>query len=72
MKKLLLVHRHKFGTSTAFCKAKDFTREDVSQEEAIKLAKLCGLDFEPDEGEELEILDADQMDVPTITKDMLK
>jgi hypothetical protein len=70
--KLLLIHRHKFGTSTAFCNAKDFTQEDVSAEEVVNLAELCDLNFEPDEGEELEILNADQMFCPDITKEMLK
>ena len=70
--KLLLVHCHKFGVSTAFCNAQDFSREDVDDEQAVKLAKLCGLDFDTDNAEELSILDADQMDCPTITKDMLK
>ena len=74
-KKKLLVHCHQFGTSTAFCLAKDFKDKDLllSEEQAIKLAKICGLDFEPDKGEELSILDVpDERDIPTITKEMLK
>jgi len=72
--KKLLVHRHQYGTSTAFCLAKDFKDKDLllSEEQAIKLAKICGLDFEPDKGEELEILDVpSEKDIPTITKEML-
>lgn len=72
MKKKLLVHRHQYGTSTAFFYAADFEITDVSEEQAPRLAKLCGLDFEPEKGEDLEILDADQMDCPTITKEMLQ
>jgi hypothetical protein len=70
--KKLLVHRHQYGTSTAFCLAKDFKDKDLllTEEQAIKLARICGLDFEPQKGEELDLLD-----VPSendITKDMLK
>jgi hypothetical protein len=73
--KKLLVHRHEYGTSTAFCVVKDFKDKDLllSEEQAIKLAKICGLDFEPDKGEELNFLDVpSEKDIPTITKDMLQ
>jgi hypothetical protein len=73
-KQKLLIHRHEYGYSTAFCLAKDFKDKDLllSEEQAIKLAKICGLDFEPDKGEELTIVDVPGNDCPTITKDMLK
>lgn len=71
MKKLLLVHRHEYGTSTAFFNAQNFEREDVSEEQATRLAKLCGLDFEPDKNEKLDILEVID-DCPTITLDMLR
>ena len=74
-KKKLLVHRHEYGTSTAFCLTKDFKDKDLllSEEQAIKLAKICGLDFEPEKGEDLEILDVpSEKDCPTITKEMLQ
>jgi hypothetical protein len=71
----LLVHRHEYGYSTAFCLAKDFKDKDLllNEKQAIKLANICGLDFEPDKGEELTILDVpNENDIPTITRDMLK
>jgi hypothetical protein len=74
-KKKLLIHRHEYGTSTAFCLAKDFKDKDLllSEGQAIKLANICGLDFEPHKGEELDILDVpSENDIPTITKEMLK
>lgn len=69
----LLVHKHKYGTSTAFFNS-ELERQDITEEEAIKLAKLCGLDFEPNKDfEELDILDVPNMkDIPYITKEMLK
>jgi hypothetical protein len=69
----LLVHHHKYGTSPAFFNS-ELERQDITEEEAIKLAKLCGLDFEPNKDfEELDILDVPNMkDIPYITKEMLK
>ena len=62
----LLVHRHKYGTSTAFFNS-ELERQDITEEQAIKLAKLCGLDFEPNKDEELDILDVpDMKDIPYI------
>jgi hypothetical protein len=71
--KKLLIHRHKYGTSTAVCEAVGFKGKDflLNEEQAIKLAKLCGLDFEPDKGEELDIVDLDTEDVTTITREQL-
>ena len=63
----LLVHRHQYGTSTAFFKS-SLERQNITEDQAIRLAKLCGLDFEPHKDEELEILDVPSMDdIPTIT-----
>lgn len=69
----LIVHRHEYGTSTSFCELKDFTDKDclISEDQAVKLAKLCGLDFEPNKGEELDLLDVPTGNIPTITKEML-
>jgi hypothetical protein len=71
----LLVHRHEYGTSTAFCLAKDFKDKDLllNEKQAIKLANICGLDFEPDKDEALDILDVpSEKGMPTITRGMLK
>jgi len=73
MQKKLLVHRHQHGTSISFCNLKDFSTEDcrISEKQAIKLAKLCDLDFEPDKGEELDLIDVPTGNIPTVTKEML-
>jgi hypothetical protein len=69
-KKKILIHKHKFGTSVATFTC-DFDTDQLSEDEAIKLAKICELDFEPEEGEELEIVDFDEATCPSVTKDML-
>ena len=59
--KKLLIHRHQYGTSTAVCNCVGFKKNELvnglSEEQSIELAKLCGLDFEPGKGEELDIVD---------------
>lgn len=70
-KKKILIHRHEYGTSVATCKT-DFDASQLSETESIKLAEICGLDFEPEKGEELDILDFDEVSCPTITKDLLQ
>ena len=70
--KKLLIHRHQYGISTAICQGIGFKDADflLEEDQAIKLAKLCGLDFEPDKNEELDIIDLEE-DVTTITKEQL-
>ena len=60
--KKLLIHRHEYGTSIAVCILEGFKDEDLlmTEEQSIKVAKLCGLDFEPEKNEELEIVDLDE------------
>jgi hypothetical protein len=72
--KRILIHRHQYGISTAFCNFEGFKQEDLlmSEEDAIKVAKLCGLDYEPAKGEDLEIISIDDEGITTITKDMLQ
>ena len=61
VEKKLLIHRHQYGTSTAVCNCVGFKKNELvnglSEDQSIELAKLCGLDFEPDKGEELDIVD---------------
>ena len=61
VEKKLLIHRHQYGTSTAVCNCVGFKKNELviglSEEQSIELAKLCGLDFEPSKGEELDIVD---------------
>ena len=70
--KKLLVHRHEYGISTAFCNCEGFKDEDffMTEEQAIKLACLCGLSFDPSKGEELEMLDIEES-TTDITRDQI-
>ena len=70
--KKLLIHRHQYGVSTAVCQAVGFQNADflLEEEQAIKLAKLCGLDFEPHKGEELNIVDLEN-EIVTITREQI-
>jgi hypothetical protein len=74
LQKKVLIHRHEYGTSISFCNLKDFSDEDcilLTEDQSIKLAKLCDLDFEPEKGEELDLLDVPTETIPIITKEML-
>lgn len=68
----LLIHRHEYGVSTAVFEAVGFLNEDfvMEEEQAIKLAKLCGLDFEPNKGEELDIVDLEET-TTTVTREQI-
>lgn len=67
--KKILVHRHEYGTSIAIFTC-DFNTDNLSEEEAVTLAKKCGLDFEPEKSEQLDILDFEEH-TPHITKSMI-
>lgn len=73
LQKKVLIHRHEYGTSISFCNLKNFSNEDchLTEDQAVKLAKLCDLDFEPNKGEELDLIDVPTGTIPTITKEML-
>lgn len=62
MGKYLMVHRHNYGVSVAAFIAKDFdptgaTLPALTEEgQMIKLAKLCGLDYEPEKEESIDLV----------------
>jgi hypothetical protein len=58
-KKYLLIHRHEYGISHAIFTAEGFDPLNLDVEHFTKLAKACGLDFEPEKEEELTIVDLD-------------
>lgn len=68
MNDYLIIHRHKYGTSHAIFTAADFDPRELKEDDAISLAKLCGLDFEPQKNEELEFLDFLELEHKNIKK----
>lgn len=60
--KKLLIHQHQYGISHAVIEATGFSNEDffLDEEQIIKLAKLCGLDFEPHKDESIDIVDLEE------------
>lgn len=70
--KKLLIHRHQYGVTVTFCNLKDFKETDLNEDQSVKLAHLCGLNFEPEKNESLDIMDSPSEEIKEITKDMLK
>lgn len=64
----LLIHFHEYGVSHAVINCKEFNPTSfANDDEAIALARLAGLDFEPDKDEELDVVELDS-DIVTISK----
>ena len=70
IKRFVLIHTHKFGVSHAIFDAQGFNPQRLSEEQYTRLAKACGLDYDPDR-EGIEVLQADT-DIRLITKTDLK
>jgi hypothetical protein len=60
--KKLLIHEHQYGISHAVIDATGFSDGDflLDDEQFIKLAKLCGLNYEPHKDETISIVDLDE------------
>jgi hypothetical protein len=71
VKRYVLIHRHQFGVSHAIFDAQGFNPQRLSEEQYTNLAKACGLDYEPNKEEGIEVLVADT-DIRLITKADLK
>ena len=74
MEKYMLIHEHKFGTSTAIFAVEEFSAKKeggFSQDELVKIAAKCSLDYEDDNEESLDAISLDT-DVTIITEEDLK
>lgn len=70
MRTKIILHVHNHGTSVAVFTC-DFDTNQLSDAETLKLAEICGLDFEPELGEDLDIIDVTET-ISHITKDLLQ